>query len=149
MSQHNAPQPQAQNALADLAALHRPSPTLLLSPLASLRDHFAAHAPEVPPWFRWANLPVGLSITDALRLQPGYLSLSMQDIETLRLSDNDGVLELDDLPTHLHAIAAAANKASRESWEARSAAEKVREPERFFAWRWYYADQMLKHREVA
>ena len=44
MSQHNAPLPEAQNALA---AAHRDAPrTLLLSPLASLRDHFAAHASD-------------------------------------------------------------------------------------------------------
>jgi hypothetical protein len=147
MSQHNAPQPQAQNALADLAALHRPSPTLLLSPLASLRDYFAAHAPEVPPWFRWAKLPAGLSITDALKNQPGYLSLTADDLQRLRTADDgDGAFYVEDLPERLRAIAAGANEAAAASWRARSEAEEKLRAERFFAWRWYYADQMLATR---
>ena len=108
----------------------------------SLRDYFAAHAPEVPPWFTWAALPQGLNITDALRLQPGYSALTLADLERLRESEHEGDLELVDLPDHLKPIAAAANQAARDSWAARSAAEESRKAKRFFEWRWYYADQV-------
>ena len=115
----------------------------------TLRDYYAAHAPQVPPWFAWAALPEGLNITAALRQQADYNALTIQDLERLRESENDGEFILADLPQHLVPIADAANRAAFASWRERSAAEERRTADRFFAWRWHYADQMLATRGAA
>lgn len=120
--------------------------SFIASETLTVREYFAAHAPEVPAWFAWADLPEGLNITEALRLQPGYRALSLNDLDLMRQSEHDGYLELADLPDRLKPIAALANQASRESWVARGAAEESRKATRFFEWRWYYADQMLAAR---
>jgi hypothetical protein len=112
----------------------------------SLRDYFAAHAPtEIPAWFVYGDdrppIPHILDIGSALALQPGLADLFDFEQENLRQWLYDGSW---DLEPKLEAIGHAASKAIAESREARRAAEEQREADRYFAWRWHYADNMIR-----
>lgn len=113
---------------------------------ATLRDYFAARAPEVPEWYRPAQLPPLppiLSNQAALALQPAYAELPEHN--KLQLSEwmRDDSWDLDDA---VAAIGKAAKDAIAASVTARTAAGNAAETYRFIAWRWRYADLMLHGR---
>lgn len=112
----------------------------------SQRDYFAARAPtEIPHWFAHDETPLPwiLPVHTALELQPGFAELSPEGKATLSEWVRDGSWDLDDL---LAPIGEAANKAISESRKNREQAEEEREAARYFAWRWHYADAMLRWR---
>jgi hypothetical protein len=98
------------------------------------RDYFAAHAPETPDWFVDSSLPakpknVLRALADAGRIEDkDFLVINQwargeatlpEELEWLK-EEHREYLEL------------------RESWERDCAAQ------RFFVWRWHYADQMVR-----
>jgi hypothetical protein len=113
----------------------------------TLRDYFAAHAPEVPEWFKFATppLPTPLHYSVALTMVPGYRDLYDRDRNTLRTWMSDGSY---DIEPPLQAIGDAAHRLIAERNLQMQEAMRANAAGRFFAWRWYYADQMLAGRSA-
>jgi hypothetical protein len=112
----------------------------------TLRDYFAAQAPDdIPDWFvidaDEPLLPMVLSTSAALNMQPGYADLSETLKKELREWMNDCSWELDE--PNQSTIGRAALRAIKESADARDSERRARKERRYFAWRWYYADAML------
>jgi hypothetical protein len=101
----------------------------------TMRDYFAANAPaEIPDWFRHEEPPRDYPP------QPDWRDI--KDREQAEIAANwlsDGCY---DLPESLRWFAAAVkqHRDSREQWGRENAAE------RFFQWRWHYADMMIASR---
>ncbi len=115
----------------------------------TLRDWFATHAPtEIPAWFTHGDdlppLPGVLYAEVTLEQQTGYAGLSEPDKEHLRQWLMDGSWDLDD---HLEAIGNAANSAITQSRQDRDNAAQQRKADRYIAWRWHYADMMIRSRQ--
>lgn len=101
-----------------------------------LRDYFAAHAPEPPDWFKYKS-----------KLSKPIEPTSWQDMpegEDRKRCQSWHYDPCFDLEGHLHQY--------QENWDIYY--EQLRQYNKdigiefYFAWRWYYADQMLKHREL-
>lgn len=125
----------------------------------TLRDHFAAHAPdEIPVWFTVPKLPFE---APAVPTPPAYTLDMIADEASRRVCQQwfrDGCFELEHvfaggvLPPDV-----AAWMATWQEWsdaidardcahdEHRAACERAR----FIAWRWAYADMMIAAREEA
>lgn len=112
------------------------------------REWYATHAPAVvPDWFADANdgLPPLPHIPDtaaALAMVPGSNALSDCDRNEVLAWMRDGVW---DLPPHTAEFGRAAQaELERARTEYRDEAARRREAARFIAWRWHYADMMVK-----
>lgn len=118
-----------------------------ISTSATMADFFAAHAPAVPDWFELdasgQDAPQPLHWRDALQQQHGFVHLSTRDQDHLKQWMQDGSW---DLPEELESYGTGARRdvdaRQREIQDQRDAYER----DRFFAWRWYYAHQMLMGR---
>lgn len=98
------------------------------------RDYFAAHAPEAPDWFVARNLPA--KPINALRALAEAGRIEDKDFLVVnQWAKGDGVL-----PTELDWI----KDEHRIYLEQREAWERDCGAARFFAWRWHYADQMVR-----
>lgn len=144
--QQRQPGNSTDQGLRPRGMLGAPSTTkhLLMSPTTeptSVRDYFAANAPtEIPIWFkpdmRALPLPRMLSLPAAIQ---GHITLTGVAV------DDDGLPkdgEVDD-PMLLAAINAHRIALADRKREA-DAVDEQREEYRYFAWRWYYAEQMVK-----
>ena len=112
-----------------------------------VRDYFAAHAPtEVPDWFKHpdqAEVPELLSNAAALQQVPELAECSQEDKRRLR----EWMLDPHyDIEQPLMAIGARAFQLKDEVRIEREAAIAFNRAARWFAWRWHYADVMLKAR---
>lgn len=115
----------------------------------TLRDWFATHAPtQIPAWFSagpYQPLPQVPSPHDALKAQAGWRQLTDRDQNTLRTWIADAVFELSD---GLAVIGWGAQKMIDEAMAAAVKIQSQNEAQRYIAWRWAYADMMLKGREA-
>lgn len=102
---------------------------------ASARDLFAAQAPAAPDWFEpdFPPKPALFNVwdeinTEELRKQwEGYMDwLDAEDVDPIIVEMYDKVDE---------------SRKVIEKWK------KEKEIERFFQWRWFYADQMMERRD--
>lgn len=98
----------------------------------SMRQWYAAHAPAVPEWFRlkndsdWPKVPAVPKEWDAAELAE-FTMLKAGTLELGAVSDDVLVFWRRYEPA----------RARLEAWR-----DKMRQ-KKFFAWRWYYADQMI------
>jgi len=96
----------------------------------STRDFFAAHAPDVPDWFKYeakTNRPVMPAVPDS------FTSEQRQ--------------ALDNFVCHETCHDRFVSQFVRRRQEAKAAQEAWRDAcreKKFFAWRWHYADQMME-----
>lgn len=131
---------------------------------ATLRDYFAARAPaEIPNWFMWhGQMPVPAvpqvpSVIQALRTAPGFSVL--EDIEATEdreeqigeayiCVDTGGEPrpELAEIVKFARDMIASAEQAAASARAAARQIEAENEAMRYFAWRWHYANQMLRAR---
>ena len=104
--------------------------------------YFAAHAPEVPAWFVLQDekpLPPILTILQAMQADPRHGMLSGDDQRWLERHFEN---QIDELPGNLMEIWSSAVLARDENLAARDAARKQNEGQRFYTWRWSYAENM-------
>jgi hypothetical protein len=113
----------------------------------SLREYFAAHAPAVPDWFEpfagnEPSIPSKLDRAEAMPQVPGFAALSQDHRNYLMAWATSGGDHWD-APEDVEVFTEAAWKLieQREA-EIREAKQRLA-AQRFFRWRWYYADQML------
>jgi hypothetical protein len=115
----------------------------------TLRDWFATHAPtDIPAWFSagpYQPIPKVPGSHDALKAQAGWLQLTHADQNTLRTWMADAVFELSD---GLAVIGWGAMKMIDEAMASAVKIQLQNEAQRYIAWRWAYADLMLKGREA-
>lgn len=98
-------------------------------------DYFAAHAPsEIPNWFN--------PNPDTAELPPGFDYKTLQNDED-REAFRAWLMADEDLPDHLSWVKVEFTRLA----EARSLAIAERESNRYFAWRWHYAQKMLDARK--
>lgn len=103
----------------------------------SLLDHFATHAPAAPSWYDYE--------APGKPKFPNESHLSSEQIA--RINDiRDGV-ERWFAGSEDAAILIPATKRRIAFNEARNAWQERNEAERFFAWRWHYAQMMLRWRD--
>jgi hypothetical protein len=95
----------------------------------TLRDYFAAKAPKVPKWFE----------ADKPKTPRNFSSMS-KSIKDKYDSEHS---EWFDRPTEEERKEV---NLWEESWTQYKKLDNEYPAKRFFAWRWYYADQMLKDR---
>ena len=125
--------------------------TTHVSTSATMMDFFAAHAPgQVPEWFTVDSepKPQQLTIPDAVAALPAFAELSPEGQGNVLSWLRDGCWDLEGKEAEVANEAAAAIDASVDKvaeWESRA---NLRAAERFFAWRWFYAHQMLLTREM-
>lgn len=116
-------------------------------PGMSLRAYFAARAPtEIPDWFIMPadQLPsrvLAIHRDVALEQQCGFATLPEDDKRTLREWLRDGVW---DLPERLELIGHGAAAMLEVNRAEVIASEADRRAAVYFAWRWHYADMMVK-----
>lgn len=123
---------------------------------ADMLDYFAAHAPTViPTWFEIETDPLPpepqrLSIFDAASALPAFAALSPGEQGSVLAWLRDGTWDLEGREKAAADEAVAAIHASLEAieeWKAKQAAWiRQKAVDTFFAWRWFYAHQMLRHR---
>lgn len=126
---------------------------------ASMRDYLASNAPsEVPDWFKCTGLlelpalPKIPEFIQALKSSPGFDSIKDNGEAVAEALDFlHAGLEPESQP--LKDIVAFARDMIGAALDAHKAAEQHRRQvmgenaaRRYFAWRWHYADQMLKAR---
>jgi hypothetical protein len=115
---------------------------------ASLRDYFAAHAPDFPPtWFTVEMedpMPRVLDKREALAVQLGFADLSEEEKNEALEWLGDGIYDIKSEP--VRAVAEAASDLIKASELMVQAWNERHNEARYFAWRWYYAQQMLAHR---
>lgn len=95
------------------------------------REYFAAHCPDVPDWFVHTPLPKGFEY-------PKWMDIKDEkDREEVRQWVHDGTW---DLPEHLFWFQEKTAEAMKLSnrWEVKDSEN------RFFQWRTYYADALIK-----
>lgn len=111
----------------------------------TLRDVFAAHAPaDLPDWFRIpdaATVPDALDVDVALADEEGWSALTER--QRARLLDwvRDPSVALLDKASRQIGQRVLALIDQREQERAQAIQNNLME--RYFAWRWFYADQML------
>lgn len=117
----------------------------------SVRDWFATHAPtDVPPWFRLENAPQVprlIGAEDALKIAPGYDTLTKDDRRKVLDWLCDPCWEVDDeVSPEVASIAHCAMDSINAARAAHDAAIVEIEVMRLIAWRWHYADLMIRAR---
>jgi hypothetical protein len=109
-----------------------------------LRDVFAVHAPEPPDWFEIPDavtVPDTLDVDLALAEDDGWAKLSERQKRHLRDWMRDPSLALEDKTARQIGVRVLALMDQRD--QDRAQAIQTNLIERYFAWRWFYADQML------
>jgi hypothetical protein len=118
----------------------------------TLRDYFAARAPEPPEWFvqTWeasARVPaLPLTVPQAIAQHQDAPTLNQADRQRIAEWLNDGSYDLDD--EELDGVAQAIKAQLDRSRSEHIAAMTEHAIAQFFSWRWYYADEMLKARSA-
>lgn len=111
----------------------------------SLRDYFAAHAPnEIPNWFHGERDPA-----------PDVPDVKVPDEFANEFSDwrRGPVFDLTDSMQLKYGkeaadIAEVYESAWQDFWEKYDSWKHVAKLQRYFQWRWHYADMMISTREV-
>lgn len=124
--------------------------TQMLKPVQpSLRDMFASRAPTEPPsWFQIpdaATVPDLLDADEALTQDEGWATLTESQRMLLRKWMRDPALKLDDRAAEalFEEIGERVLARIEQQESDREHAIQHNLIERYFAWRWFYADQML------
>lgn len=126
---------------------------------ASMRDFLASNAPsEVPDWFKCTGLlelpalPKIPTLMQALESSPGFDSIKGKAEAVDEVLDylHEGVeperQPLKDIVAFARDMIGAARDAFKAAEQHRRQVMDENAARRFFAWRWHYADQMLKAR---
>lgn len=112
-----------------------------------LRAYFAAHAPAVPSWFAFeATVPEVPSASDLLKQEPIVAGLTQMERENLRDWLRGDLPYINRLLEQHPELVALVKKLQLQLGAARAAREEAitrNEADRWFAWRWHYADRML------
>lgn len=103
--------------------------------MEELRQYFAAFAPAIPNWF----VPV---IEKARPIRPSVEELPIDLREDARFILCESIELIEDPHPDLIAF----DKAMHDAIRAGDEWDLLYEMEKFFQWRWYYADKMLKQR---
>lgn len=102
----------------------------------TVRDWFAAHAPtEIPRWFQYQPSTPRPELPDKYK--------ELDDKQRRELEAGDGWPEEGEASDE---VVAFANR-MRVAHEAQERWERKRDADRFIAWRWHYADLMIRGRE--
>lgn len=105
-----------------------------LHPGMTVRDYFGAHAPEMPSWFQCEPsrprplIPSRAELTDEQR----------RELEEYELADGNASPEVMDFADR-----------RRAATDAIAAWEQEQKAHNFIAWRWHYADMMVRAREAS
>ena len=109
-----------------------------------LRAYFAAHAPnEIPNWFVFERPPIRPAISrwHALAKVPGFEALSTEGKRDAAAWLADPCYDPSD---DIEPICKEAQRLMGLDQDRFEAERRAAEAARYFAWRWHYADQMLK-----
>lgn len=99
----------------------------------TLRQRYAEKAPPVPDWYEPARLTPKPAVPTMLELNiQGHERVQFDGLRNGSLAENAADLQV--LGAYRECLKAEERRAE---WELQGLAE------RFFSWRWYYADQML------